>query len=115
MPHDTLASAAQPDIRLILAWTHEHFGEAARARYKKLLKQAILDVARDRDLPGSIKRPELGKDICTYRIFHSRTHVPAKERVRHPRHFLVYYKTDEVNVTIVRVLHDSMDLSRHIH
>ncbi len=40
-----LSPSAEADIEGILAWTHEHSGEAARLRYEELLAQAILDIA----------------------------------------------------------------------
>jgi toxin ParE1/3/4 len=55
-----LSAAAQTDLIDILAWTHEHFGEAARKRYETLLVAALRDVSSQPDRPGSLERPELG-------------------------------------------------------
>ena len=49
----------------------------------------------------------------TYAIRHSKGHVPPTERVDHPRHVIVY-SHDAMTVHILRVLHDRMDLERHV-
>jgi toxin ParE1/3/4 len=106
---------AERDITSILAWTHEHFGEQARLRYEALLVQAIVDVAEDPERPGSALRHEISRVACTYHLWHSRNHVDvAIGRVRRPRHLLIFRFTDENQIEIGRVLHDSMDLSSHL-
>jgi toxin ParE1/3/4 len=110
-----LSPAAETDIEDVLAWTHEHFGEAARLRYEELLAQAILDVAANPERPGSTSRPELSEAARTYHLYHSRNNVsPAANRVKRPRHFLLFRIADTGSVEIGRVLHDSMDLARHL-
>ena len=110
-----LSPSAEADIEGILAWTHEHFGEAARFRYEELLAQAILDVAASPERPGCMSRPELSKAAHTYHLYFSRNNVsPAANRVKRPRHFLLFRMADKGTVEIGRVLHDSMDLVKHL-
>jgi toxin ParE1/3/4 len=110
-----VAPAAKRDIELILSWTHEHFGEQGQRRYEALLTQSILDIAADPAVAGSVSRPEIGDRIRTYHLSFSRLHVSAKTGlVKHPRHFLLYRIPNAHTVEIGRVLHDSMDLDRHI-
>ena len=110
-----LASEAEKDIEAILIWTHEQFGEQVRIRYEELLVQAVLDVADDPHRFGSLERPELATGAFTYHLRHSRNHVnPSKGRIRKPRHFLLYRVTLEGYLEIGRVLHDSMDVARHL-
>ena len=111
----TLSPAAERDITAILAWTHEHFGERARLRYEALLIQAIVDVAEQPDRLGSASREELSTNVRTYHLWHSRNRADkAVGRVRRPRHFLIYRLTDENQMEIGRVLHDTMDLPAHL-
>jgi len=111
----TLSPAAERDITSILAWTHEHFGEQARLRYEALLVQAIVDVAEDPERPGCALRDEISSVARTYHLWHSRNHVDKTlGRVRRPRHFLIYRFTDDNQIEIGRVLHDSMDLPSHL-
>jgi toxin ParE1/3/4 len=80
-----------------------------------LLVRAILDVASDPDLPGSSRRPEIAATARTYHLIHSRNHVATKVgRVKRPRHFLLYRTRPDGIVEIGRVLHESMDLAKHL-
>jgi toxin ParE1/3/4 len=109
-----LSQAAQADIVDILAWTHERFGEAARLRYENLIVTALRDVASQPDRSGSIARPELGAGVRSWHLRLSRDHVkPRVEIVRRPRHFLVY-SFQPALVVVGRVLHDAMELARHL-
>jgi toxin ParE1/3/4 len=115
MSRYVLSPAAERDIESILAWTHERFGVAGRLRYEALLTQAILDVAVDAERAGSLHRPEIVPTARTYHLWHSRNRVDAAVgRVRHPRHFLLYHICSDGRIEIGRVLHDSMDLPRHL-
>ncbi len=110
-----LSTETQGDIAAILSTTHGQFGEQVRVRYEELLVQAILDVAGDPGRPGTLERPELAKGARMYHLRHSRDHVSRSVgRIRKPRHFLLYRLAGDGCVEIGRVLHDSMDLARHL-
>ena len=109
-----LSEAAQGDVLAILSWIHEQFGEAARLRYESLIVAALRDVASQPDRPGSLARPELGAGVRSWHLRLSRHHVkPGVDVVRRPRHFLVY-RSEPGLVVIGRVLHDAMELARHL-
>ena len=109
-----LSDAAQIDVIAILARTHEQFGEAARLRYERLIVAALRDVATQPERPGSIARPELGAGARSWHLRLSRDHVgSAAEAVRRPRHLLVYRIEPALRV-VGRVLHDAMELARHL-
>lgn len=109
-----LSAAAQSDVVSVLAWSQEQFGGSARRRYQALLATAFRDVAAQPEGIGATRRPDLGADLLAWHFQLSRNHVPdTVGRVHRPRHFLVYRHVDTV-VEIVRVLHDSMELSRHL-
>lgn len=109
-----LSDAAQLDVVDILAWTHEQFGEAARLRYESLIVAALRDVATQPDRPGSIARPELGAGVRSWHLRLSRGHGSSSaETVRRPRHFLVY-RVEPTRLVVGRVLHDAMELARHL-
>ena len=109
-----LSDAAQADVINILAWTHKEFGEAARLRYESLIIAALRDVATHPDRPGSIARPELGAGVRSWHLRLSRNHAATgAEVVRRPRHFLVY-RLESALLVVGRVLHDAMELARHL-
>jgi toxin ParE1/3/4 len=110
-----LAPAAQSDIREVLIWSQDRFGERAAARYRDLLKQAIRDIAADSERPGSQDRRELAPGVRTYHLFFSRDRASTElGTVKKPRHFLVYRRRGEAVIDVVRVLHDSRELERHL-
>ena len=114
-PRLRLSDEAQGDVEAILAWTHGQFGEEIRLRYEELLVQAFLDLANDPARPGTLERPELAKGAFTYHLRHSRDRVShSVGRIRKPRHFLLYRVAADGFLEIGRVLHDSMDLARHL-
>jgi toxin ParE1/3/4 len=95
----------------ILAWSHNQFGDHARHRYEGLIATAIRDLAKDPTRPGSVERPELGDNVRSWHLRGSR--YTAGDVVRRPRHFLIYRVEDDILV-IGRVLHDTMELRRHV-
>lgn len=114
-----IASTAKDDIEDLLAWSEERFGVAARQRYEALLSRALLDIAEDMARPGVRTRPELGANVFSYHLFFSRERATeragrASARVLRPRHFLVGRIAAPGLVDILRVLHDSMEASRHL-
>jgi len=115
MPRYFISSAADADMDSVLTRTYEHFGESARRRYAALLVRAIMDVAENPDRAGSHARPEIAPNARTYHLLHSRNRVTADVgRVKRPRHFLLYRILAKDEIVIGRVLHDSMDLPRHL-
>ncbi|WP_290648935.1 type II toxin-antitoxin system RelE/ParE family toxin [Aquisalimonas sp.] len=109
-----LSATARADIIAILAWTHEHFGVTARVRYETLLVTALRDIAHQPTRPGSLERPELGEHVRSWHLGLSRDRARTDAGiVRRPRHFLIY-RLDAELVVVGRVLHDAMELTRHL-
>jgi toxin ParE1/3/4 len=110
-----IAPKAREDIASILAWTGENLGLPTTRRYGKLMATAIEQVATSPELAGSCQRPEIGNRCRTYHLFFSRKAAGrAGDRIRRPRHFLLYRVTESGIVEIGRVLHDAMDLKAHL-
>jgi toxin ParE1/3/4 len=107
-----ISHAAASDIIDILTWSQQQFGEQARTRYEKLIATAIRDITANPTRPGSAQRPELGEGVRSWHLRGSRTDTPGGV-VRRPRHFLIYRVEGDILV-IGRILHDAMELRRHI-
>lgn len=107
-----LTHAAQADIVAILAWSDEQFGGHARKRYEALIVAAIRDAASSSDDLGRTLRPELGDGVFSWHLAQSRAHS-SKKPVRYPRHFLICRDGGDALI-IGRVLHDAMELKRHL-
>jgi toxin ParE1/3/4 len=72
-------------------------------------------VAADPQRAGSSSRPEIAASARTYHLIYSRDRITKRSgRVARPRHFLLYRIRNDGLVEIGRVLHDSMDLPRHL-
>ena len=109
-----LSATAQADILDILSWSQAQFGEVARRRYETLIVAALRDIATQPDRPGSIERPEFGTAVRSWHLRLSREHARTEIGVvRHPRHFLIYRLQSDA-IVIGRVLHDAMELARHL-
>lgn len=107
-----LTHAAQSDLAEILAWSHEQFGEEARTRYEALIVTAIRDAASHGQTGVHTSRPELGTGVYSWHLSRSRTRTPGG-KVNRPRHLLIY-RRDGNTLVIGRVLHEAMELQRHI-
>jgi len=100
------------DIQEIVAWSEEQFGALAADRYGLLIRQALRDVLEKPTRSGAKARPDLAPHAYVYHLMFSRERV-AGERVKAPRHFVLYRHIDE-KVEFARLLHDSRDLARHV-
>ncbi len=104
---------AQSDLASLLAYPQDQFGKGAAERYEALIAQAVLDLAEKPERRGSVARPEFGKSVRTYHLRYSRR-MRGNVLVQRPRHLLLYQATGSGTVMILRVLHDAMEISRHL-
>jgi toxin ParE1/3/4 len=110
-----LAAAARIDIAQLLIHTERHFGTVALQRYQALLVTALRDLAGDPERIGSVARPELGKALRSYHLRHGRGRAAqGSTAVHRPRHLLLYRMPAPNLIDIVRVLHDAVEVERHL-
>ena len=115
MPAYRLSASAEADILAILAYTEEKFGTIARSRYQALLIAGLRDIAADPNRRGSASRPELGHDVRTYHLRHSKEHSRSIQgAVARPRHLILYRVNRHDLIEVGRVLHDAMEIARHL-
>lgn len=87
----------------------------ARLRYERLLVTALRDVAAEPERAGSVGRLELGENVRSYHLRHSRERARHESGiVRHPRHFLLYRAARIDLIGVGRVLYDAMESERHL-
>jgi plasmid stabilization system protein ParE len=104
-----VAPLAQSQIDTILRTSAVEFGEAAGARYRRLLTAAFRLLAQH---PNHAVSKSLSLDHETVRVFHlrhARHLTPTSERVSSPRH-VIAYRHDDLRIEIAQVLHDRMDI-----
>lgn len=100
-----LAESAERDIADILAWTTERFGRQQARRYAETLLRAVQSLEGGLDAAGARSREDLAPDI---RLLH------VARKGRNGRHLVIYRVSGERTTDVLRVLHDSMDLPRHV-
>ena len=103
--HVRLSAAAELDFANIIKWTTENFGARQSRVYRETLIQTIGELADGPDAAGSKARDDIVPGLRSLHV------------VRHGRrgsHFLMYRVAPKCMIEIVRILHDRMDLQRHI-
>jgi toxin ParE1/3/4 len=100
-----ISSRATRDVAGVLDYTLERFGDRQHDQYAELIREALAAIAADPGRPPARRRPEIRHDARTYHL--ARRGKPA-------RHFFLYRVLPNNEVEIGRLLHDSMDLSRHL-
>ncbi|MDD2882209.1 MAG: type II toxin-antitoxin system RelE/ParE family toxin [Rhodoferax sp.] len=106
--HVRLASAAEEDYQDILQWTVDKFGLDQAHTYAETLSATIEDLCAGPEILGIKTRSEIGLGLYTL-------HVARKGRKG--RHFLMFQVGHLQGVEVIdvlRILHDSMDLQRHL-
>lgn len=100
-----LAASAEQDIADILAWTTEQFSPQQAEVYAETLSLALEALLEGPDVVGAQARDDIAPDIHVL-------HVARKGR--RGRHFIAFRPDKNHRIDVLRVLHDSMDLARHI-
>ena len=100
-----LGAAAELDFANILKWTTENFGARQSRVYRDVLVRTIGELADGPDAAGSKARDEVMPGLRTLHV---------ARRGRRGSHFLMYRVASNSTIEIVRILHDRMDLQRHV-
>ena len=93
-----LSKFAERDLAEILRYTIQTWGMEQGVAYLQLLTAAKNQIVNNPVLPGSKTRDDLANGCRAFRV--------AKH--------LIFYRVSEDSVEIARILHESMDFSRHI-
>ena len=100
-----LAKQAEQDITDILAWTAEQFSRQQAAVYAETLALALEALLEGPDAPGARCRDDILPGIHALHV---------ARQGRRGRHFVVFRVSGEHCIDVLRILHDSMDLGRHV-
>jgi len=98
-------AAAELDFANIVKWTAENFGARQSRVCRDTLVQAINELTNGPDVAGSRPRDEIMAGLRTIHIARGG---------RRGSHFLMYRAAPNSTIEIVRILHDRMDLQRHV-
>jgi toxin ParE1/3/4 len=100
-----LGRQAELDYVEILQWTTRFFGKTQAKTYAKTVSLAIKALRAGPEIPGASARDEIAPGIRTLHV---------ARLGRKGRHFVVFRVSSEQAIDILRLLHDSMDLTRHV-
>jgi toxin ParE1/3/4 len=100
-----LGAVAELDFANILKWTSENFGTRQARIYRDTLLQAIAELWRGPNVAGSQARDEIMPGLRTLHV---------ARHGRRGRHVLLYRVVDEGVIEIGRILHEQMDMPRHL-
>jgi len=100
-----LTEAAAQDFQSVLRWTLEAFGSLQARAYQEILVAALEELADGPNIPGSVTRDEIRPGLRSLHVTRGR---------RRGLHFIFYRVAQPNVIEVVRILHDAMDLSRHV-
>ena len=101
---------ARADIKAIRAYSRRVFGVGAQHQYGALMKRAFQMLCADPQRTNVRQSEEL-PGLHTFHLRHARTRGASPNQ---PRHIIVF-TYDDTTLTILRVLHDAMDIDQHVH
>jgi len=100
-----LANQAELDLLDIDTWTAENFGARQAEYYVETVMLAIEALHDGPEILGAKERDDIGPDIRTLHV---------ARNGRKGRHFVVFKEVTGQIIDVLRLLHDSMDLARHV-
>ncbi len=100
-----LGEEAERDFVQILKYTYDTFGARQVAVYRATLIDALAELASGPEALGSVARDEILLGLRTLHV---------ARRGRRGRHFIMYRAASGSVIEVIRILHDRMDLARHL-
>jgi toxin ParE1/3/4 len=100
-----LSAQAEHDLASIVEWTTENFGVRQAKTYRTTIVQSIRELGLGPDIAGARKRDDIVKGALTLHV---------ARHGRRGRHLLLYRVVGMRTIEIGRILHDSMELRRHL-
>lgn len=100
-----LGHQAERDYVEILQWTTKVFGEVQAKTYADTISLAIQALRDGPEVPGAKARDEIEPGIRTLHV---------ARQGRKGRHLVFFRAGAGQIIDVLRLLHDSMDLARHV-
>lgn len=100
-----IARAAQQDLSTILAWTQQHFGTRQARTYARTLALALRALTDGPEVAGVKARDDILPGVFVLHV---------ARQGRKGRHLIIFRLGRKHGIEVLRILHDSMDLTRHV-
>jgi toxin ParE1/3/4 len=103
-----LTKTAESDYQSIIVWTLREFGDLQARIYADTLSAALVALTAGPMTVGAKQRSEIGKRVFTLHV------ARDGHKGRHFVLFRVGQGKRQRHIEVLRLLHDAMDLTRHI-
>ena len=100
-----LTARAEREIRATLRFTASRWGAMQAESYRALISDAFAELLADPRSPRSRAQEEIRPGVRT---------LPIARAGRPARHLVVYRISEAGDIEVLRLLHDSMELRRHL-
>ena len=103
-----LTKTAESDYQSIIVWTLREFGDLQARIYADTLSAALVALTAGPTTVGAKERSEIGKGVFTLHV--------ARDGHK-GRHFVLFRigpGKHQRHIEVLRLLHDAMDLTRHV-
>jgi toxin ParE1/3/4 len=99
-----LTDMAEVDLISIKIWTTKKFGALQAVKYLEVITSALEDLITGPEPIGSKSREDIGPNIRSLHV---------QRRGNKGRHLLVFKEAKNQTIEVLRLFHDSMDLTNH--
>lgn len=103
-----LVSAAEADFGQILRWTTGEFGARQAQTYARTLSLAVEALSQGPAVPGAMPRDDIAPGLRALHV------ARGGRKGRHIVFFRVRDNDESAVIEVLRILHDAMDLPRHL-
>jgi toxin ParE1/3/4 len=103
-----LTQPADSDFAAIIDWPHERFGPIQARRYADTIVAALNSLGEGPAAAGAMERDDIAKGLMTLHV------ARGGRKGRHILLLRLGTEQEELSVDVLRILHDAMDLYRHV-
>jgi toxin ParE1/3/4 len=103
-----LTKTAESDYQRIIVWTLRKFGDLQARIYADTPSAALVALTAGPTTVGAKERSEIGKGVFTLHV------ARGGHKGRHFVLFRIGPDKNQRHIEVLRLLHDAMDLTRHI-
>ena len=103
-----LTKTAESDYQSIIVWTLREFGDLQARIYADTLSAALVALTAGPTMVGAKERSEIGKGVFTLHV------ARGGHKGRHFVLFRVGPGKHQRHIEVLRLLHDALDLTRHV-
>lgn len=101
---------ALAETRKLLLYSRRRFGSEAARSYEKLIRRAYALLCANPQRATVQRREDLPRAPFLFHLRHARARGASPKQARH----IIVFTYDDATLTVLRLLHDSMDITQHV-